>query len=656
MCGIVGYLGTQTAVPLMIEGLRQLEYRGYDSAGVAFLNDENVLEVYKASGKLVNLENILPAHALSHTAANVGIGSTLPANVAAVTPNGVDMGIGHIRWATHGLPNDVNAHPHVSHNGNIALVHNGIIENFYDLRQELQAEGFVFVSETDTECIAHLLESIQKTESDFKQVIAKAIARMRGAYALVIINKQLPNQLFAVRHQAPLVIGLGKQAPNANEFWVASDAVAIAKHTQKIIYLKDHEIAALSVDGLVLTTLEGQPVQPVVEVINSDPLTVDKKGFKHFMMKEIHEQPDVVRNSLANRLLGAELPIQLFPKTSAMQVAFNHRMPSINRVMIIGCGSSYNAGLVGKYFIEELVRIPVEVEAAGECRYRNPILDENTLVIAISQSGETADTLEAMRQAQRRGASILAVTNREDSTLAREATFMLPVRAGIEVSVCASKSFLAQCLVFFLLGIAMAEQQGGEQRQSATPDTLTELKAELLKIPAKIEAVLANLEPLQAVSKKYKSARDIIFIARGINFPVAMEGALKLKEISYIHAEGYSGSELKHGPIALLDENVPVISVLTPGVVFDKMISNCQEAKARDARVVGICSVVDANGTPPAEMGSTFEDVVTIPDSPELISPLITIIPLQLIAYYMADYLGKDVDQPRNLAKSVTVE
>jgi glucosamine--fructose-6-phosphate aminotransferase (isomerizing) len=643
----------------MIDSLRQLEYRGYDSAGVAFLDDRNTLQVYKASGKLMNLERILPPDVLADglpprseggAEANMTHGSIGYAH-APGSGREIDLGIGHIRWATHGLPNDTNAHPHVSHSGNIALVHNGIIENFFELRQELEAQGYVFRSETDTECVAHLLESMANQHANFIDVVRAAIARLRGAYALVIISKQHPDRLFAVRQQAPLVIGVGSQTEAGHEYLVASDAVAIARHTQKIIYLKDHEIAELSPQGMTLVTSDGAPVRPEVVTIDTSPLTVDKKGFKHFMMKEIHEQPDVMRNSMADRLPAPEAPIQLWPGNEEATQRFVAALPALNRVLVIGCGSSYHAGMVGKYFIEALVRVPVEVESAGECRYREPILDKNTLVVAISQSGETADTLEAMRQAQRRGAQVVAVTNREDSTIAREAQWVLPVRAGIEVSVCATKSFLAQVLVFNLLGLAMAEQ-----KQTTPASQLQALKAELLQIPAKLEAMLSNLDAVQALARKYRSARDILFIARGINYPVALEGALKLKEISYLHAEGYSGSELKHGPIALLDENVPVFAVLTPGIVFDKMISNCQEAKARDARVVAFTSAVAPDAPMPPEMAQTFETVLTMPMTEELLSPLLTIVPLQLVAYYIAEFLGKDVDQPRNLAKSVTVE
>lgn len=634
MCGIVGYLGQKAPVPLIVDSLRHLEYRGYDSAGVAYLDGENLLQIYKASGKLLNLENILPADVQNRRLSN-GNGNG----------NGHrHIGIGHIRWATHGAANDVNAHPHTGSRNEIALVHNGIIENFYELRTELQAKGQVFQSDTDTESVVQLLEYLSQDESDFSKVILKALSKLQGAYALTVISRKHPDRLYAARNQAPLVIGIGKDAQGNDEYIVASDAVAIVQHTNRLIYLKDGEIAEISPSGIKLMNLEGQVIEPKIETISTDPLTIDKKGYKHFMLKEIYEQPDVVRNSLSGRLQSVSQPIWLLDDEA--QAKLDQVLNQISRIVIIGCGTSYHAGLVGKYFIEDLVQVPVEVEAAGEFRYRNPVINGNDLVITMSQSGETADTLAALRLSRQKGAKVLTLTNREDSTMAREADFVMPVRAGVEVSVAATKSFTAQVVALYLLGISLAEK-----RQARSAEVIEELKADLLKMPARIEAVLQVTEPLQALAKKYGNARDVLFIARGVNFPAALEGALKLKEISYIHAEGYSGSELKHGPIAMLDSSIPVISVLTEGTVFEKMISNCQEAKARDAKVVAI-----SNAPIATELQRTFDDIVMIPECPELLSPLITTIPLQLLAYYMAEFLGKDVDQPRNLAKSVTVE
>jgi glutamine---fructose-6-phosphate transaminase (isomerizing) len=631
MCGIVGYLGSRSPVPLIVESLRHLEYRGYDSAGVAYLDDSQLLRVYKASGKLVNLENILPEGIKGHLA-----GEDADSQV----------GIGHIRWATHGAANEVNAHPHTGNRQEIALVHNGIIENFYELRQELQAQGQIFYTDTDTESVVHLLETLAQDEADFGKVVLKALARLKGAYALTVISRKYPDRLYAARNQAPLVIGVGEDASGKPEYVVASDAVAIVPHTNRLIYLKDGEIAEISPAGLRIVRLDGERVEPIIETVSADPLTIDKKGYKHFMLKEIHEQPDVVRHSLSGRLLSTRLPISM-GLPDAQQAAFENVLDTVKRVVVIGCGTSFNAGLVAQYFIEDLARVPVSVEAAGEFRYRNPCIQPGDLVVTLSQSGETADTLAALRLSREHGAPVLTLTNREDSTMAREADFVMPVRAGVEVSVAATKSFTAQVTALYLLGISLAERRG-----SVDVATIEALKNELLRIPALIEATLqSTADPLHALARKYGSTHNMLFIARGVNFPVSMEGSLKLKEISYIHAEAYSGSELKHGPIALLDASMPVVAVLTKGPVFEKMISNCQEAKARDARVIAV-----TNTPIPAELANTFEDILEIPECMELLSPLLTTLPLQMLAYYTAEFLGKDVDQPRNLAKSVTVE
>jgi glucosamine--fructose-6-phosphate aminotransferase (isomerizing) len=608
MCGIVGYLGKKPVVPLVLDSLRQLEYRGYDSSGIAYLDADALLQVYKASGKLLNLEAILPNN-----------------------PSTAGVAIGHIRWATHGAPTDANAHPHVNGSQTLALVHNGIIENFLELKRELVAKGYIFTSDTDTECVVHLLEEMEKQAPDFPTALRMALGRLRGAYALTIINRRTPERLYAVRCHAPLVVGVGPD----NDYVVASDTVAVAAITNRILYLKDNEIVEVGPEGLRLMDMKGQSVPPEITVINAAYLQVDKRGYKHFMLKEIHEQPDVVRNSLAGRLLGVDAPVQMMDVTS---------LSAVDRIVIIGCGTSYHAGLVGKYILEELVRIPVEVESAGEYRYRNPVLTQNTLILAISQSGETADTLAAIRQARELGTKVAVLTNREDSSMAREADVVLGVRAGVEVSVCATKSFSAQVTVMILLALSLAEA-----RQTTSPERLRNLKTDLFKLPTLMESVLADMESIQPVARKYGSARDMIFIARGVNYPVALEGALKLKEISYIHAEGYSGSELKHGPIAMLDDAIPVVGVLTDGPLFDKMISNCQEAKARDARLIAVSD----KEIPDPDL---FESVLRVPKTDELLSPLLTTIPLQALAYYMAEHLGKDVDQPRNLAKSVTVE
>ncbi len=616
MCGIVGYIGKKSVVPVILDSLQTLEYRGYDSAGLAFV-DNDLLTVYKASGKLMNLRNQLPEKLFEKNGKSRYIG------------------MGHTRWATHGAPTDQNAHPHVSCDGNIALIHNGIVENYGELREGLTQKGHQFHSKTDTECVVHLIEELSKSEPDMMKVLQQVSQRLVGAYALVILDKRHPDKLYGVRNHAPLVVGIGE-----DELLLGSDVVAVVEHTNKVAYLKDGEIVELSPQGFKVINFYGEPIDAKVETIASGQLIADKKGFKHFMLKEIHEQPDVIRSSLSGRLITPEEPIALFQSDAAQ------RLEQINRIFIVACGTSYHAGLVGKYFIEDLVRIPVEVEAAGEFRYRNPVIDDKTLVIAISQSGETADTLTAIRQSHDKGSPVIAITNREDSTIARESDWVLPVRAGLEVSVCATKSFTAQVIVLYLLGLYLAET-----RKALAAENLQEIKSELQRLPALVEHILHTPEPIQALAKKYGNSRDMIFIARGINFPAALEGALKLKEISYIHAEGYSASELKHGPIAMLDRSIPVVAVLTEGIVYDKMISNCQEAKARDAYVIAINS-----GPMPEDVKDTFEDVLMIPKTHELLSPILTSVPMQLLAYYIAEFLGKDVDQPRNLAKSVTVE
>ena len=643
MCGIVGYLGKRALLPLLVQSLRQLEYRGYDSAGISWFDSQtSQLKTVKATGKLQNLANALPPELMQETDA---------------THPTLQLGIGHIRWATHGTPTLDNAHPHHSQNGEIVLVHNGIIENFASIKEDLQGKGYVFRSETDTESIVHLLEETVKQSAEntpFIEILRQTKHQLTGAYALTVMYQGSPERLFATRQQAPLVVGIGL---NNDEFWVASDVVALVAYTNRVLYLEDGQLVELSPEGLKLYDANGQEIAPRVETIVTGPLTIDKKGYKHFMLKEIYEQPDVVRNALSGRLSSVDAPIALqndapyrsqqhgdeSPKTLEALVA------DVDRLVIIGCGTSYNAGLVAKYFIEQLVRVPVEVEAAGEYRYRQPVLTPNTLVVAISQSGETADTLEAIRQAKGFGARTIALTNRPDSSMAREVDAVIDVRAGVEVSVCATKSFVAQLVALQLLGIFMLERK--TPANPAQLALLPALKQALLRIPVQMEALLSDVDAYHKLAKKYAAYPSFLFVARGINFPVAMEGALKLKEISYIHAEGYSGAELKHGPIALLDEKMPVLTLLAGGSVFDKMLSNCQEARAREAQVIAL-----TNEPIPEGYADTFMDVITYPACDELLSPLLSAIPLQLLSYYIAEHLGKDVDQPRNLAKSVTVE
>ena len=611
MCGIVGYIGSKPIIPILLNGLTNLEYRGYDSAGIAVYNEDHV-ETYKASGKLSNLKQLLCSNNDIHK-----------------------IGIGHIRWATHGAPNETNAHPHISCCKKIALVHNGIIENYKELREELTSKGHVFISQTDTETIAHLIEESLKVHSNITVAVRESLKKVQGDFALGVIYEDAPDTLVAARKHAPLILGLGE-----NENYIASDVPALLEYTKQVIYLDDEEIAEIKTNSIKIYNLNGDEVIKKVENIPWEPVAISKMGYKHFMLKEIHEQPDVVRQTLCDRLISAEEPIQL----TEVKLT-NDYLKNLDRIQIIACGTSMHAAMVGKYLIEELIEIPVDVEASSEYIYKKTISNPNSLVIGVSQSGETADTLTAIRQAKAKGSHILIITNRVDSTMAREADSLLLINAGIEVSVAATKSYTAQVLAFYLLALYLAEV-----KQAISSEYATRFKEELLQLPQKVEMILSNKEVIQKCAKAFHSTRDFIYIARGINFPVALEGALKLKEISYINATGYPAGELKHGPIAMLDETMPVLSILMPGLVYDKILSNSEEAKARDARLIALTSSEDKN------LESIFDFIIKIPHIDEIFSPVLTTIPLQLLAYYIAEFLGKDVDQPRNLAKSVTVE
>lgn len=614
MCGIVGYIGYKPVVPILIEGLQKLEYRGYDSAGVAVFKD-NEVKTYKAQGKLENLRRLLAANG----------------NASGATT----AGIGHIRWATHGAPTETNAHPHTSNCSKVALVHNGIIENYKELKEELEAKGHDFCSETDTETLAHLIAENLKTHPKLIDAVRHALGKVKGAYAIGVMYKDEPNTLVAARKNAPLLIGVGE-----NENYIASDVPAIIEYTKKAIYLDDNEVAEIRPNEIKIFSVEGELLNKKTEVLPWEPIALSKMGYKHFMLKEIHEQPDVIRNNLAGRLLGSNEPILLKEVKLDKQ-----ELNKLNRIQIIACGTSLHAAMVGKYLIEEYTGIPVDVEASSEYIYRKTITDENSLVIGVSQSGETADTITAIRQAKAQGSHVLIITNRIDSTMARDADSLISVDAGIEVSVAATKSYTAQLMSFYLLALFLAETKG-----SADVAELKKVKEELLQLPQKVEMILSHKEDIQQCAKKYSTSKDFIYIARGINFPVALEGALKLKEISYINATGYPAGELKHGPIAMLDETMPVLSILMPGTVYDKVLSNSQEAKARDARMLCVTSSTES------DLDSIFGSILRIPETLEVLSPVLTTIPLQLLAYYIAEFLGKDVDQPRNLAKSVTVE
>lgn len=614
MCGIVGYVGYKPVVDILLDGLEQLEYRGYDSSGIAVKCADSI-KVYKAEGKLVNLREELAPHAYEISKAT--------------------LGIGHIRWATHGAPTVVNAHPHTCGCGKLVVVHNGIIENYKELKAELEAKGCQFRSQTDTETVAHLIAMIYGEVKDLTKAVQLATKKIEGAYALGIMHNDEPNKLVVTKRNAPLIIGVGE-----NEYYAASDVPAIIKHTNKAIYLKDNQVATLTPSSLKLEDEFGNEVIPKVEVLPWEPVALSKMGYKHFMLKEIHEQPDVIRNILIGKLHTSDSPIVL----NEVKLTKEH-LRKLNRIQIIACGTSLHAAMVGKYIIEAFCGIPVDVEPSSEYIYRKTVTDEHTLVIGVSQSGETADTLTAIKQAKAKGSHVLIITNRPDSAMAREADSLIPVSAGIEVSVAATKSYIAQLTSFYLLALYMAET-----KESLSEVELNEIKSEMLILPQKIEQILAHKENIQACARKYASTRDFIYIARGINYPTALEGALKLKEISYINATGYPAGELKHGPIAMLDETMPVLSILMQGKVFEKLLSNSEEAKARNARMVALTNSSDP------KLEDLFDFIIKVPEVHEYLSPIVATIPLQLIAYYIAEFLGKDVDQPRNLAKSVTVE
>ena len=614
MCGIVGYVGTNPVLDILLDGLEELEYRGYDSSGIAVKCDSEI-KVYKAVGKLKNLREELAPHAYEISKST--------------------MGIGHIRWATHGAPTTVNAHPHTCNCGSLVVVHNGIIENYKELKTKLEKDGCVFRSQTDTETVAHLVAQKYAIVKDLTKAVELATKEIEGAYALEIMHNDEPDKLVITKRNAPLIIGIGNDG-----YYAASDIPAFIKHTNKAIYLSDNQIATLTKTSVKIQDENGNEVTPKVEQLPWEPVALSKMGYKHYMLKEIHEQPDVIRNILVGKLHTSDSPVELNEVKLTKETLKN-----LNRIQVIACGTSLHAAMIGKYLIEDLCRIPVDVEASSEYIYRKTVTDAHTLVIGVSQSGETADTLTAIKQSKARGSHILIITNRPDSAMAREADSLLSVNAGIEVSVAATKSYIAQLTSFYLLALYMAEIKGSTDAQ-----TIKNLKSEMLVLPQKIEQILSNKEHIQTCARKYSGTRDFIYIARGINYPTALEGALKLKEISYINATGYPAGELKHGPIAMLDETMPVLSILMKGSVYEKLLSNSEEAKARNARMIALTNSTDK------KLDDLFDYIIRVPEVDEMLSPIIAIVPLQLIAYYIAEFLGKDVDQPRNLAKSVTVE
>ena len=611
MCGIVGYIGNSPAYPILINGLKRLEYRGYDSAGISILNA--TAKTFKCRGKVNDLESHING-----------------ANVKG------SIGIGHTRWATHGEPNDTNAHPHQSQKGHFIIIHNGIIENYSGLKSELQKKGYEFKSQTDTEVLANLIEHIYLTAKVSSEVAVKlALNKVIGAYGLVIICVDEPDQLIAARKGSPLVVGVGE-----GEYFLASDATPIIEHTKKVIYLNDNDIVVLTKDDLKLNSLDEDDLTPVIQTLDLDIGEIDKGDFEHFMLKEIFEQPKSIKDTFRGRISKEQLKISL-----GGLFEFMPRLIDAKRILIIGCGTSWHAGLVGEYLIEEFARIPVEVEYGSEFRYRNPVIYGDDIVIVISQSGETADTLAAIHKAHDAGALVLGICNVVGSSIPRESHGGVYTHAGPEIGVASTKAFTAQVTVLTMLAMLL-----GKKRKYLKEEFYRTFISELQEIPERIEEILKDNDQFKAIAEKYKDVNNFLYLGRGYSFPVALEGALKLKEISYIHAEGYPAAEMKHGPIALIDEKMPVVVIAPKDDSYEKIISNIQEIKARGGKVIAIVSKGDET------ISKMADHVIEIPATNLALMPLLTVIPLQLLAYHIAVMRGCNVDQPRNLAKSVTVE
>ena len=613
MCGIVAYTGEKEASDIIIKGLKRLEYRGYDSAGIALLNGG--LNTYKCKGKVIDLEDKLKNQELhSHT------------------------GIGHTRWATHGEPNDTNAHPHYSDDNSIAIVHNGIIENYTTLKKKLQADGHRFLSDTDSEVLVHLIENIRNHQQcALETAVRLALDQVVGAYAIVVIDKNKPKELIAARKSSPLVLGIGE---DKGEFFLASDATPIVEYTNKVVYLDDYEIAIIKNGELKITNIENDSKTPYIEELELTLESIEKGGFDHFMLKEIFEQPTALENCLRGRLVSQQALLQLGGIAS-----YKNTLANAKRIIILGCGTSWHAGLVAEYIFEEFARIPVEVEYASEFRYRNPVINEGDIVIPVSQSGETADTLAAIELAKSKGAIILAVCNVVGSSIARTAHAGVYTHAGPEIGVASTKAFTTQVSVLSMIALMVAHQKG-----TINEDTYRSLLVDMELLPKHLQSIITQNQSIQKIATLFKDAANFLYLGRGYNFPVALEGALKLKEISYIHAEGYPAAEMKHGPIALIDENMPVIVIATKKGHYDKIVSNIQEIKSRKGKIIGIVTEGDKT------VKDLADHSIEVPETLESLTPLLTTIPLQLLSYHIAVMLGKNVDQPRNLAKSVTVE
>lgn len=608
MCGIVGYIGKRNVVPILIAGLKRLEYRGYDSAGVAVIEDDQ-LQVIKEAGKISKLEETI--------------------NQADYVST---IGIGHTRWATHGEPTRLNAHPHTDGPENIAIIHNGIIENYSVLKSMLENKGHQFSSDTDTEIVAHLIDEFY--QGDFEEAFRRALGELTGAYGFAVISKYEPDKIYVARRGSPLVVGVGD-----GENFLASDVSAIVSHTRNVFYLNDGEMAVLSREGIETKTSTNEVVNKKVEKITYDIQAIEKSGYPHYMLKEIFEQPNTIRDAFRGRILIGDGKVKLGGLTEVKE-----KLADAHKIIIIACGTSWHAALIGEHLIEEYCRIPVEVEYASEFRYRNPILSKEDIVIVISQSGETADTLAAMKEGKEKGALPLGIVNSVGSTIARESIAGVYIHAGPEIGVASTKAFTSQVTVLFLIMLMIA------RKKTMSVVTGQQLLTELIDLPAKVQAILAQSHVVEEVAEIYKDKKNFLYLGRGINFPVALEGALKLKEISYIHAEGYPAAEMKHGPIALIDEDMPVVFIATKDQIYDKVISNLEEVRARRGKIIAIASQGDK------KIAELADHIIYIPQTCQALVPILAAIPLQLLAYYIAIKRGCDVDQPRNLAKSVTVE
>lgn len=609
MCGIVGYVGPQEALPILITGLKRLEYRGYDSAGVALLNGE--LSVKKKAGKVSDLESVLRPETLKGT-----------------------IGIGHTRWATHGEPNDINAHPHTDQRGEIALIHNGVIENYATIKKTLESEGYTFHTQTDTEVLVQLVRFFYDRVGDMETAFRQALKQVVGTYGVAMLSKMEPGRIYAARNGSPLALGIGD-----GEYVVASDASAIVQHTRQVIYLGDREMAILDRDRYITKTIDDEVVNKQIEEITFDLEQIERGGYDHFMLKEIFEQPETIRNAMRGRLHLDESTVRLGGLRTVTD-----KLRDARRIIILGCGTSWHAGLVGEYMLEQIAGIPVEVEYASEFRYRDPILYKDDIVIAISQSGETADTLAALREAKRHGATTLGIVNVVGSSIARETDAGVYSHAGPEIGVASTKAFTSQLTVLSLMTVMLARM-----RRMGAAEGAQVLKA-LMELPEKVEYTLARAEQVKKIAHEIANTQNALYLGRGYNFPVALEGALKLKEISYIHAEGYPAAEMKHGPIALIDANMPVVFIAPKDDIYDKIVTNIQEVRARSGRVIAIATEGDTR------IESLAEHVIYVPETHPFLSPILNVLPLQLLSYYVALERGCNVDQPRNLAKSVTVE